>query len=138
MRNVTALCLDNERRFARGKINVLVPGRNFLIDMDSVAMDIDGDAYGDIRDENGDYVGRFHLEHFDTEVLKDRKSFMNVICRDTHRICQDYLATKVTPGNTYLIDRDSIFVKNGTVYGNVYTVNGEYITTSFLKNFQTV
>lgn len=138
MLNVTALCVDNERIHARGKIDAIVPGKNYLIDMDSVAMDIDGDAYGDTRDENGNYIGRLHLEHFDIGILKGRKSFMNVVCRDTHRICQDCLVTKVIPDNTYLIDRNSIFVKNGKACGDVYTESGEFITVSFLKNFRTV
>lgn len=138
MRNVVARCLYNENIYARNKINYIVPGKNYLIDTDSIVIDSYRHVLGDIRDENGNYVDTLLLEHFDTEVLKGWNSFMKVICRDTHRICQDYLATKVITGNFYLIDRNSIFVKNGTACGDVYTESGEFITVSFLKNFQTV
>lgn len=129
------------------------PGERYILDRQSIWIDCDGDAYGNIYNIiNKTFVSQVMISRFMTVKNLDEVEIQNIYAKEgdiNSNTKKTITAMKVEcvvrnnligtlRGNLYYIDLHTISIANGITYGHIYTDFGKYLGHGELADFITL
>ena len=66
MMKVICISERKSKYIEKGELSCIKKGEVYYINKESIWVDCDGDAYGEVYSANNDYIGQMLLSHFQT------------------------------------------------------------------------